>query len=197
MVQLISGYICNFIEQNISLSKQEKTIITYCLRQILTRVVFFCSLLLFGILTGRLLHTLVYCITLAPLRSFGGGVHANNKTTCSFFSYGISFLTIFYIPLVSEHINDNVMFFMFFLFMIYPLIKAPIDCPNKRLNPSTKKKLRAKFLVFFGFLSLLTIIFYLCHCKSFLGMICACVIIFSISFYIGILINRKVSCYEI
>ena len=191
MIKQLSLLLCNYVSGYLSLENKEKEIYCYCIEQVISKVLFYFCLILFGLLTQRLVAAVLFLFSFVHLKSFGGGGHAATKNQCTFLSYGISFLTIFFTPIICNYIPDILLFLFYFFSIIYPILKAPIDTKNKRFVGKQRQYLRLKFLLFLLLQTAIFSVLYFLNLKSFYGILSICAIIFVISFFIGELQNRK------
>lgn len=191
MIKKISILLTNFIMKNKSLDDDERLVYEYCIRIILKRSLWVLLLLMLGIMTNRIIVSLLFILTFIPLRTFCGGAHASTSTICSILSYGISLTIIMLSPLLGELI-PFIYVLIFFIFFIMPiLLLAPVDTKNKRLNPIQKKCLRTKCFIHILLLVTLFFVFSMSQTKTYCMTLSLCVIICSINVIIGFFQNRR------
>ncbi len=191
MIQKISHLLSVFTANNLHISKKDERIMQYCFEQVLSKVLFFFFILIFGILTHRFVISVLYLTSFALLRTFGGGAHAKNRLLCAILSYGISLLTIFLTPYLCVLIHPYVFIIIYSIFITYSLFKVPVDTKNKRILGKKRAQMRIKFLFSSILLTIFYYLFYFIEYKAAYGILSICAMIFGISLIIGELQNRK------
>lgn len=106
-------------------------------------------MLFVGIVTNRILHTILFLLVFITLRSFSGGYHANTYGVCFMVTISVFIVTI----LLAEYINICWWYYLLLLSVGLPLIYifAPIEHHNKPLE--TNDKARCKMISTILFLS--------------------------------------------
>lgn len=191
MIETICKSIIKYFGRTLSLSEEEKTIYQYCLEAFLSKSLFIVSVLLFGILTKRVIISLLYILTLAPLRSFGGGAHLSTRLKCNILSYSVSFISILLCPIICKYTSSAFWSIFFILFLTSTLFIVPVDTKNKRFGYKLKKNLKAKYQKFILVLSVVFFVLLIMNQIELLGIITICVIIFSIGIIIGTIQNKR------
>lgn len=102
-----------------------------------------------GIVTNRILHTILFLLVFITLRSFTGGYHANTYGVCFVVTISVFLITL----LLAEYINISWWYYLFLLSVGLPIIYiyAPIEHHNKPLE--TNDKARCKIISTILFLS--------------------------------------------
>lgn len=191
MIQKISRLLSVFTANNLHISEKDERIMQYCFEQILSKVLFFFLILIFGIFTHRFVISVLYLTSFALLRTFGGGAHAKNRLLCAVLSYGISLLAILFIPYLCLILPTNVFIFVYSVFIIYSLFRVPVDTKNKRIHEKKREQMRVKFLLSSLLLTIFYCLFYFTEYTTAYGILSICAMIFGISLIIGELQNRK------
>lgn len=191
MIETICKSIIKYFGRTLSLSEEEKTIYQYCLEAFLSKSLFIVSILLFGILTKRVIISLLYILTLASLRSFGGGAHLSTRIKCNILSYSVSFFSILLCPFICKYTSCVFWSILYILFLTYTLFRTPVDTKNKRLKYELKKLLKTRYQQFVLVLSFVFLVLLILKQNELLGIITICVIIFSIGVIIGTIQNKR------
>lgn len=191
MINKLSILLTNIIMKRKSLDDEERLVYEYCIRIILKRSLFVLLLLIFGIITNRIIVSLLFVLTFIPLRSFCGGVHASTPTICSVLSYGISLATIILSPLLGKYVSYDYILCLFILFCIPIILFAPVDTKNKKLNLKQKHSLKIKCVILTILLGIELIVLGTFQAKTYCMTMSLCVIICSISVVIGFFQNRR------
>lgn len=99
-------------------------------------------MLFVGIVTNRILHTILFLLVFITLRSFTGGYHANTYGVCFMVTISVFIVTI----LLAKYINICWWYYLLLLSVGLPLIYifAPIEHHNKPLE--TNDKARCKMI---------------------------------------------------
>ena len=110
-------------------------------------------MLFIGIVSHRILHTLIFLLVFVTLRSFTGGYHANTYSVCFIVTISSFVVTL----LLSEYINISWWHYCFLLSIGSLLIcmVVPIEHPNKPLDIDDKA--RCKIISIILFLSFNTV----------------------------------------
>lgn len=191
MIEKICNSTIKYFGRTLSLSEDEKIIYQFCLEALLSKLLFIIVILLFGVLTKRIIISLLYISTLAPLRSFGGGAHLSTRLKCNLLSYSISFFSILLCPVICKYTSFELWSILFILFLTYTLFRTPVDTKNKRFKYKLKENLKTKYQQFVLVLSFVFFVLLMLEQIELLGIITICVIIFSIGIIIGTLQNKR------
>lgn len=106
-------------------------------------------MLFVGIVTNRIINTILFLLVFITLRSFTGGYHANTYGVCFMVTISVFLVTL----LLAEYINISWWYYLFLLSVGLPIIYifAPIEHHNKPLE--TNDKARCKMISTILFLS--------------------------------------------
>ncbi|MBR6221970.1 MAG: accessory gene regulator B family protein [Lachnospiraceae bacterium] len=127
-----------------AIKQEEVAIYNYLFEYFLENVIYFLFFVVCGVFFKDVLYGLILYMTMAPLRSFGGGVHAPTKRMCYCISYGIVMVITGIVPLIAGRVS-RIIWLVLFVFSIIVIVSlAPVDCPNKRLSDNQKNSLRKK-----------------------------------------------------
>lgn len=88
--------------------------------------------LFIGLFIERFFETVIFLITIIPLRSVAGGIHAEKEVTCFIVSITVYIFSL----LLSQHINVDILISLcvFILLSILIGILTPVDSIHKVLN---------------------------------------------------------------
>lgn len=78
----ILNLIVGIVEDNDSINCEEKEVIRYGLELMLLKVLFWCLIIVTGIIMGCLRICLIYNLMFLVLRSYAGGYHAKTRMRC-------------------------------------------------------------------------------------------------------------------
>lgn len=153
------------ISSSLGYDEEKEAVVAYGLTAIIQVSATVLLVLLFGILAGVLVESLIVCFSVAVLRKYSGGAHAETAEFCTCFSAVYCTLTAFlskklltaiysFIPMAAA---VTLVFILSFVF-IYKL--APVDTPNKPIRTEKKKrKMRAGSFIVLAIYFLLSVAF--------------------------------------
>lgn len=153
------------ISSSLGYNEEKEAVVAYGLTAIIQVSATVLLVLLLGILTGVLVESLIVCFSVAVLRKYSGGAHAETAEFCTCFSAVYCTLTAFlskklltaiysFIPMAAA---VTLVFILSFVF-IYKL--APVDTPNKPIRTEKKKrKMRAGSFIVLAIYFLLSVAF--------------------------------------
>lgn len=153
------------ISSSLGYDEEKEAVVAYGLTAIIQVSATVLLVLLFGILAGVLVESLIVCFSVAVLRKYSGGAHAETAEFCTCFSAVYCTLTAFlskklltaiysFIPMAAA---VTLVFILSFVF-IYKL--APIDTPNKPIRTEKKKrKMRAGSFIVLAIYFILSVAF--------------------------------------
>lgn len=122
------------MKKNDSLTDDEE-IVRFGLEIMIERAIFILIILVLGLLARCFLESIVFSVCFTPLREYGGGYHAETRKKC----FVLSILTLV-AALSIIKLAESFQFLTLPIFgialisVIYTLLKAPIDTPNKRFD---------------------------------------------------------------
>lgn len=130
----ISDVIIEKMKNADSLTDDEE-VVRFGLEIMLEKAIFIVIILVLGLLTRCFLESIVFAVCFTPLREYGGGYHAETRKKC----FVLSILTLI-AALSIIKLAESFQFLTFpicgiaLISVIYILLKAPIDTPNKRFD---------------------------------------------------------------
>lgn len=128
--------------------------------------------LMVGILSGKMVLVISFCLTFIPLRSYCGGWHASKDWLCILFSMGTLLLIVFLDQF--SVLSGRVFCFIEMISLVVILFLAPMDSDTKRLDEKEIKIFRnfSRIILVLEFLLLLGAIYFECR-ELILSIICA------------------------
>lgn len=165
---------------------------SYCVEYALDLVVFNGSLLILGAMLHHFWISLIYLLSLVPLKMMAGGAHASSRKICSLLSYGVFFIVLALSNIVV--FNNYILNVILFSTLIGVVILTPVEHPNQSFSLAQKKRLRKFAMVYSFFLFALGMFmlkfFQLKYCVT----IVLCVLVVLVNQIIGIMIykNRRI-----
>ena len=134
-MEIILNKVMTFISKDNELDDDEAEVVRYGLEIVITRAFFAVIIAIIGLLMNCFLESIVFAISLSFLREYGGGYHAETRKKC----FVLSILTLI-AALSIIKLAESFQFLTFpicgiaLISVIYILLKAPIDTPNKRFD---------------------------------------------------------------
>ncbi len=143
---------------------QYREVYQYVLFIILNYILFFGYSLILGLLLGIPFQSIVFFVSLAILRRYAGGYHADTETRCliistAYFSFGILLIKV----LSEGIIKINFCYIIIAIICAFIIILlSPCDSPEKTLEGNQRKVIKIKSIVsVFVFLSLILLLWFI------------------------------------
>lgn len=149
MISKISYYLTDLLMKNTENAedRQYREVYQYVLFLILNYLFFFGYSLILGTLLGVSFQSIVFFISIAFLRRYAGGYHANTENRCLIIS-SVYFLagtvTIKIINLYVDRINFNIILIISVICSLIILLLCPCDSPSKPVEKEKVKSIRIK-----------------------------------------------------
>ncbi|MBO6207340.1 MAG: accessory gene regulator B family protein [Lachnospiraceae bacterium] len=176
----IDDHITKIISDTMKLEHDSVVSFSYGLSYILSHLLFIFNMLVIGYVFHRLIITIVFLVTILPLRTFSGGFHTKSPVTCLFFTYSISISSIFMIPFLCDIEFRYWLFLIIFNFLI-SFILIPIMPKNKTICAAALNKTTIICRILSFCLFFISLILYFFNYKKYYTTILLCVIINNIS----------------
>lgn len=134
-MEIILNKVMTFIAKDNELDDEEAEVVRYGLEIVITRAIFAVIIVITGLLMNCFFESIVFAISFSLLREYGGGYHAETRSKC----FVLSIFTLI-AALSIIKLAENFQFLTFpiwglaLVLVIYILLKAPIDTPNKRFD---------------------------------------------------------------
>ncbi|MBQ9199041.1 MAG: accessory gene regulator B family protein [Lachnospiraceae bacterium] len=183
----LSKNITNILIDNSIIDNCQSDAYIYCLDFAFDLIFFNMSLLIIGLFTHSFFLSLLYIITLVPIKMLAGGAHAKNVTSCSIISYIVYILT-----LISSHIISFITYINIPIIILTGIgicILAPVEHINKRYDAAIKKKIKKYCILNLAFIYILLIVMLLLKLYIYCNLIILCLCIVFFNQLIGLLIN--------
>jgi len=151
----LSKHICNYLLSTKVINEEYIEVYIYGTELLLSFLISTSIILAIGLITNRLINTIVFLTVFTLVRRFTGGFHANTYLMCKLFTVG-TYLTVLF---ASEKLTINYISFLILsligLFII--CLWGPIEHPNKPITNSNKKRCKTISIILYSILSLLGI----------------------------------------
>lgn len=134
-MEIIISKAMRFISKDKDFDEDKEEIIRYGLEIMITKTLFAVVIVVIGLLMMCFWESVVFAMSFTLLREYGGGYHAETRKKC----FVLSILTLIAsLSIIKLAENFQVLTLpicvVAFISVIYILIKAPIDTPNKRFD---------------------------------------------------------------
>ena len=136
--KIVNFFFCDFEDED------EKEIYKYGVQIILSTAVNIVIVMIIGLLLNMLLESIIYLMTLAIIRSFTGGYHANTYFKCNLI-LSVNLIAVLIISNLLLSYQNTLLIWgsvINVIFLIVVIIKAPQDSENKQLDISEKRKFK-------------------------------------------------------
>ena len=134
-MEIILDKVMAFISKDDDFDEDEAEVVRYGLEIVITRTFFAIIIAIIGLLMNCFWKGVEFAVSFSLLREYGGGYHAETRKKC----FVLSILTLI-AALSIIKLTESFQFLTFPFFgialisVIYILLKAPIDTPNKRFD---------------------------------------------------------------
>ena len=188
----ITGEITDSLVEGGAVAEDERNMYLYCVEGLIEMTANILLTLIFGLVIGKFIETLIFLLIIIPLRSMGGGFHAESGKVCFIFSLSVYLITIFSAGALSETLNYRHSLWLYIVCAAFILLTAPVDSKNKRISAEEKKKF--KRICFFIMLpiSLIFIAVWIFNLWGICYLISCCLAAVSILLLLGIAKNITV-----
>lgn len=147
---VISNKLSNSISSDLSergLIKEEyRDSYAYCLEFLFDMILFNASLILIGCLMHRTLLSVIFVLTLTPIKMVAGGTHAGSRLSCEILSYAVFIAVILLPSLIS--LNTLAEFFISLAVSIAVIVFTPVEVSGRSAVIANRKRLRVLCIIF-------------------------------------------------
>jgi len=146
VLQAIAEEISLRLVANRVISIEKRKYYTYGIELVLNNLLIFLSITLIGVLTRKILISLIYALTYCPIRNYVGGYHCKTYMRC----YFTTLLLYISMLLFDTYLADNRLIVSYILIAIaIPVIFifTPVDYGNGPISDDDRKKYRVKSIV--------------------------------------------------
>lgn len=147
---IISNKLSNSISSGLSgrgLIKEEyRESYAYCLEFLFDIVLFNASLILIGFILYRTLLSVIFVLTLTPIKMVAGGAHARSRISCEILSYTV-FVAVILLPALIS-VNAIIEFLLSVNLVIAIILLTPVEVSGRTAVISNRTKLRTLCIIF-------------------------------------------------
>ena len=136
MLEYLSDKIAKVLVSQKIISDCDMDVYAYGLALLLSFIFNTVIMFVIGIITHRLVETILFLIVFVILRSFSGGYHADTFLKCMIITFSTYALVI---SLSAVKVSLIVYLAILFVGFFIVLIKTPIEHPNKEISVRDKK----------------------------------------------------------
>lgn len=185
-----SQILCNKLIKHEIISKETSAYYQYAFDFVLDLIIFNASLILLGTLLGAPFLSILYILTLTPLKMLVGGAHAWNRISCSVISYSVFTSTILLIQHNIILLEPVSAIYLYLISTALIILFTPVDCKNKRIPQSQRILYKKRCLIICCLLSCAFTYFVIYDCLPSISLMVLCVIIVLVNQMIGITVNQ-------
>lgn len=140
MFNAIARKIVDALSSHSEISKEDEELYVYGFHMMCAQGFFFLLSLLFGILFGIVLESLVFFIFFSLIRSYAGGVHAEKESVCTISTSIALFSAVGLIKWSTMGDNLLIPLLMILVSALIILAFAPLDTQEKPLDREEKRQ---------------------------------------------------------
>lgn len=144
MISKLSEKAVDVLSVHNCIAQEEKELYVYGFFMLFSKAFFLLLTVIYGVLFGVVLESVLFYITFTVLRSYAGGIHASKESTCTICTSLAMLLCVAAIRVCVELSLLAVPFVLLALSTICILILSPLDSAEKRLMEEEKKEYRKK-----------------------------------------------------
>lgn len=148
MISKLSEKAVDVLSVHNCIAQDEKELYVYGFFMLFSKAFFFLLTIIYGMLFGVVLESVLFYITFIVLRSYAGGVHASKESTCTICTSLAMLLCVAAIRACMELSLLAVPLALLALSTICILLLSPLDSAEKKLTEEEKKEYRKKSYVF-------------------------------------------------
>lgn len=148
MISKTSSGIVRILLKNKIIEAEDNEVYQYGFEMILSTIVMFLIVLVFGLLLGEMISSFAFFILFALIRSSSGGYHADTYFKCNFM-YAINLIIVLLSVKFAPpfyNISSHIMFLLIYFLTVYQF--SPIENINKPLDNAQKKKHKALCIIY-------------------------------------------------
>ncbi len=139
MISKLSTYLTEKLLSNGTISKEDKDLYIYGLFMLISHLMFFIIVCVFGLILGCLFESIVFYIAFQFIRRYAGGYHASTETICEILSTLSILACIVVIKLSKIYDFQTVLLLITILSAVCIFVFCPLDTPEK---PLTEKEFK-------------------------------------------------------
>ncbi|MCL2426861.1 MAG: accessory gene regulator B family protein [Oscillospiraceae bacterium] len=159
LIEKTAIMLTNKLNRNNIIEDDARDIYIYGFDLVISAVINFALILVLAFLYGRPLDAVIYMLCTRPLRTNGGGWHANTHGLCMTL-HAAAFSLVSWLSFgIWEFMPWFVLFVIHAVSFIVVWVKAPVEHPNNPLEEDAKGRMRLKCIVCMGLIMAVSIIF--------------------------------------
>lgn len=136
MISKISTIIVNLLIKNSTITEDDRELYQYGFFILMSQMLYFTITMVFGLLLGVFIESIVFYCSFQLIRRYAGGFHASTETSCGIMTT-ISLLISVVLIRVSLSVNLEISFLIAATFAAISIcILCPLDTPEKQLSKS-------------------------------------------------------------
>lgn len=180
MISQLSEIAVDTIFSESKLSQDDRELYVYGFFMLFSKLAYFFLTIMFGILFGTLIESILFYIMFSTIRSFAGGVHASKESTCTIWTSLLLFISVASIKVCIIFSAWVMPLVLLLSGTICIIVLCPLDTEAKRLTDHEKRRYRRKSIVslllilgvaFGAFFAGVIDVFYSCFASIFLESI--------------------------
>lgn len=129
----ISQSLCEKLIKHEIITKEISAYYQYSFDFLLDFIIFHSSLIILGSFLGAPILSILFILTLTPIKMLAGGAHAWNRVSCSIISYSVFISTILSIQHKVILLKPISAIVLYLISIVLIILFTPVDCKNKRI----------------------------------------------------------------
>ena len=162
MISKFSAEIVGRLIDTSIINSSERELYSYGFFMLLSQILYFILTLMFGILLGIVLQSVVFYVAFQFIRTCAGGIHASSELKCEVATTVSLLLCLGFIKLCDLYNIKLVILILTMVAAVFIAILCPLDTPEKPLDKKEKIYFRKKsWIILFVILTIIGISSYL------------------------------------
>ncbi len=158
---MLSRKLADIIAQNSNLPQEDRTILEYGLKKIISLMADLIFTVILGVLLKIAVESIIFYFSFMLLRMYAGGYHSKTELQCKIHSVIVTILSLAFVRVVPDMYGCNV--FLMLLSSIMIAFMAPVEAVNKPLSDAERKINRRVSLMILLILNVLSVVSLILH----------------------------------
>ncbi len=144
MIGKLSSKLANKLLDKSIINDTEKELYVYGFFILLSHILYLILTVMFGILLGIVLQSVVFYVAFQFIRRYAGGIHASSESKCEVATTVSIFLCLGLVKLCDLYNLKVIILVLTIVAAVFILVLCPLDTPEKPLNKKEKVYFRKK-----------------------------------------------------
>lgn len=144
MIGNLSTKLANKLLDKSIINDTEKELYVYGFFILLSQILYFILTIMFGILLGIVLQSVIFYVAFQFIRRYAGGIHASSESKCEVATTVSIFLCLGLVKLCALYNLKVIVLVLTIVAAVFILALCPLDTPEKPLNKKEEVYFRKK-----------------------------------------------------